>query len=367
MLAVTLPTGKRRGCPEMGRRAAHRESALQAAVLLAVLALSIAAPRTAVRGRLEEAGSTGRTTVDYTVWTDVPKEALTIFDMVAPSRHNHTVYCMARPPDENEKDVGTAGASRLGRDQHGAGQEPHGNGRQQAPRQGEPHEPRPQLDDDERGTPPRTGHDGPAPLGRATRGTHGSQHCAEPGARSQSTRHVFTTTAVITLASLAMMLALAAGAVTAHWAGYGHAHAETSTCVRPGGHWAGADRRRRPRGRNLGLCSSRVHTMRRWGGAAPGAAKAPGWSMPRPMRRTQHVTRRHRQTGGRSRAYARGASGEDGAAGCTTCTSTGVHKNVRPKNEKNNKKPRPVRRRHHHGRLPGLGRAGMLLGIATLG
>ena len=64
----------------MGRRAAHRESALQAAVLLAVLALSIAAPRTAVRGRLEEAGPTGRTTVDYTVWTDVPKEALTIFD-----------------------------------------------------------------------------------------------------------------------------------------------------------------------------------------------------------------------------------------------------------------------------------------------
>ena len=87
MLAVTLPTGKRRGCPEMGRRAAHRESALQAAVLLAVLALSIAAPRTAVRGRLEEAGPTGRTTAVYTVWTDVPKEALTIFDMVALSRH----------------------------------------------------------------------------------------------------------------------------------------------------------------------------------------------------------------------------------------------------------------------------------------
>ena len=53
------------------------------------------------------------------------------------------------------------------------------------------------------------------------------------------------------------------------------------------------------------------------------------------MRRTQHVTRRHRQTGGRSRAYARGASGEDGAAGCTTCTSTGVHNNVRPKKKKN--------------------------------
>ena len=80
MLAVTLPTGERRGRPEMGRRAAHWESALQAAVLLAILALSIAAPRTAVRGRLEEAGPTGRTTVDYTVWTDVPKEALTIFD-----------------------------------------------------------------------------------------------------------------------------------------------------------------------------------------------------------------------------------------------------------------------------------------------
>ena len=32
-----------------------------------------------VRDRLEEAGPTGRTTVDYTVWTDVPKEALTIF------------------------------------------------------------------------------------------------------------------------------------------------------------------------------------------------------------------------------------------------------------------------------------------------
>ena len=82
MLAVTLPTGERRGRPEMGRRAAHWESALQAAVLLAVLALSIAAPRTAVQGRLEEAGPTGRTTVDYTVWTDVPKEALTIFDTV---------------------------------------------------------------------------------------------------------------------------------------------------------------------------------------------------------------------------------------------------------------------------------------------
>ena len=82
MLAVTLPTGERRGCPEMGRRAAHRESALQAAVLtLAVLALSAAVPRTAVRGRLEEAGPTGRTTVDYTVLTDVPKEALTTFDI----------------------------------------------------------------------------------------------------------------------------------------------------------------------------------------------------------------------------------------------------------------------------------------------
>ena len=64
----------------MGRRAAHRESALQAAVLLAVLALSIAAPRTAVQGRLEEAGPKGRTTAVYTMWTDVPKEALTIFD-----------------------------------------------------------------------------------------------------------------------------------------------------------------------------------------------------------------------------------------------------------------------------------------------
>ena len=65
----------------MGRRAAHRESALQAAVLLAVLALSIAAPRTAVRNRLEEAGgATGRTIADWTTWTDVPKEALTIFD-----------------------------------------------------------------------------------------------------------------------------------------------------------------------------------------------------------------------------------------------------------------------------------------------
>ena len=65
----------------MGRRAAHRESALQAAVLLAVLALSAAAPRTAVRNRLEEAGgATGRTIADWTTWTDVPKEALTIFD-----------------------------------------------------------------------------------------------------------------------------------------------------------------------------------------------------------------------------------------------------------------------------------------------
>ena len=81
MLAVTLPTGERRGRPEMGRRAAHWESALQAAVLLAVLALSIAAPRTAVRNRLEEAGgATGRTIADWTTWTDVPKEALTIFD-----------------------------------------------------------------------------------------------------------------------------------------------------------------------------------------------------------------------------------------------------------------------------------------------
>ena len=81
MLAVTLHTGERRGCPEMGRRAAHWESALQAAVLLAVLALSAAVPRTAVRHRLEEASrATGRTTVDYTAWTDVPKEALAISD-----------------------------------------------------------------------------------------------------------------------------------------------------------------------------------------------------------------------------------------------------------------------------------------------
>ena len=94
MLAVTLPTGEQRGCPEMGRRATHRASALQAAVLLAVLALSIAVPRTAVRGRLEEAGPTGRTTVDFTVWTDVPKEALTIFDSrranTASSPHGNT-------------------------------------------------------------------------------------------------------------------------------------------------------------------------------------------------------------------------------------------------------------------------------------
>ena len=88
MLAVTLPTGERRGYPEMGRRAAHRESALHAAVLLAVLALSTAVPRTAVRNRLEEAGgATGRTTVDWTAWADVPKEAL-----VPPSAHQLTIF-----------------------------------------------------------------------------------------------------------------------------------------------------------------------------------------------------------------------------------------------------------------------------------
>ena len=102
MLAVTLPTGERRGCPEMGRRAAHRESALQAAVLLAVLALSIAAPRTAVRNRLEEAGgATGRTIADYKVWTDVPKEALTIFDTlsVANGRHPNSSGSCSWSPD----------------------------------------------------------------------------------------------------------------------------------------------------------------------------------------------------------------------------------------------------------------------------
>ena len=64
----------------MGRSTAQL-SAPQAAVLLAVLALSAAVPGTAALDRPKEAGPTkGRTTADRAVWPDVPKEALTIFD-----------------------------------------------------------------------------------------------------------------------------------------------------------------------------------------------------------------------------------------------------------------------------------------------
>ena len=55
-------------------------SAPQTAVLLAVLVLSAAAPGAAARDQPKEAGPTGHATVDSTVWADVPKEALTIFD-----------------------------------------------------------------------------------------------------------------------------------------------------------------------------------------------------------------------------------------------------------------------------------------------
>ena len=63
----------------MGRSAAQL-SAPQAAVLLAVLALSAAAPGTAALDRPKEAGPTGCATVDRMMWPDAPKEALTIFD-----------------------------------------------------------------------------------------------------------------------------------------------------------------------------------------------------------------------------------------------------------------------------------------------
>ena len=67
--------------PAMGRSTAQL-SAPQAAVLLAVLALSAAVPGTAALDRPKEAGPTrGCATVDRTVWPDVPKEALAIFDM----------------------------------------------------------------------------------------------------------------------------------------------------------------------------------------------------------------------------------------------------------------------------------------------
>ena len=49
-------------------------------MLLAVLVLSAAAPGAAARDQPKEAGPTGRATADYTVWADVPNEALTIFD-----------------------------------------------------------------------------------------------------------------------------------------------------------------------------------------------------------------------------------------------------------------------------------------------
>ena len=65
----------------MGRSPAQL-SAPQAAVLLAVLALSAAAPGTAALDRPKEAGPTGRTGVDRMMWPDAPKEALTIFDTI---------------------------------------------------------------------------------------------------------------------------------------------------------------------------------------------------------------------------------------------------------------------------------------------
>ena len=63
----------------MGRSTAQL-SAPQAAVLLAVLALSAAVPATAAPDRPKEAGPMGCATVDRMVWPDVPKEALAIFD-----------------------------------------------------------------------------------------------------------------------------------------------------------------------------------------------------------------------------------------------------------------------------------------------
>ena len=342
----------------MGRSPAQL-SAPQAAVLLAVLALSAAAPGTAALDRPKEAGPTGCATVDRMMWPDAPKEALTIFDMVAPSRQSHIIHCVVRPPGEKEKDVGTAGASRLGRDRHGV-QDPHGNGRQKTPGQGEPHGPRPELD--EHGTPPRQGQDGPAIPGRQR-----ADHAARAQDFTVPDSGNVTIITVTTLATLtAMLLALAAAAVTARWAGYGRACTMPSARPWSGARHAGAGKRKWPRWHPVG--PPRARTMRRReGGAAPGAANAPGWWMPRPMRRTQHMASgRHSQRGGRRRADTRGVSRKDGAAGCTMGTSTGVHSNVRPKDKKKDKKQRPVRRRHHHGRLPGLRRAGMLLGIVTL-
>ena len=65
--------------PAMGRSSAQL-SAPQAAVLLAVLALSAAVPGTAAPDRPKEAGPMGCATMNRVVWPDVPKEALTIFD-----------------------------------------------------------------------------------------------------------------------------------------------------------------------------------------------------------------------------------------------------------------------------------------------
>ena len=344
--------------PAMGRSPAQL-SAPQAAVLLAVLALSAAVPGTAALDRPKEAGPTGCATVDRMMWPDAPKEALTIFDMVAPSRQSHIIHCVVRPPGEKDKDVGTAGASRLGRDRHGV-QDPHGNGRQKTPGQGEPHGPRPELD--EHGTPPRQGQDGPAIPGRQ-RADHAvrAQDFTVPDSGNVT---IITVTTLATLT--AMLLALAAAAVTARWAGYGRACTMPSARPWSGARHAGAGKRKWPRWHPVG--PPRARTMRRReGGATPGVANAPGWWMPRPMRRTQHMASgRHSQRGGRRRADTRGVSRKDGAAGCTMGTSTGVYSNVRPKDKKKDKKQRPVRRRHHHGRLPGLRRAGMLLGIVTL-